>query len=217
MKGYWWSAADDPGHHNFGGDGAGKLHEDGVQVAEAFSLFDKDGDGFLTTKEIGPVLRHLGHRAAEAELQDMVYEVDARKNGLTDLPEFLELAAARAAGAGVGWKAQGPNPLDVNHVSKGSGPICSRGDDGRTAVSNRTSARNPPGHRADDHGDGKDEFGGLAWSREASQGAPADDVPDAAGGAEPCPGNVPSGAEVYFIGGGSKRRIRSRRRTRRRR
>lgn len=47
------------------------------EFKEAFSLFDKDGDGTITTKELGTVMRSLGHNPTEAELQDMINEVDA--------------------------------------------------------------------------------------------------------------------------------------------
>ena len=49
----------------------------GSQFKEAFSLFDKDGDGTITTKELGTVMRSLGQNPTEAELQDMINEVDA--------------------------------------------------------------------------------------------------------------------------------------------
>jgi len=49
----------------------------GAEFKEAFSLFDKDGDGTITTKELGTVMRSLGQNPTEAELQDMINEVDA--------------------------------------------------------------------------------------------------------------------------------------------
>ena len=47
------------------------------EFKEAFSLFDKDGDGTITTKELGTVMRSLGQNPTEAELKDMINEVDA--------------------------------------------------------------------------------------------------------------------------------------------
>ena len=37
----------------------------------------QDGDGTITTKELGTVMRSLGQNPTEAELQDMINEVDA--------------------------------------------------------------------------------------------------------------------------------------------
>ena len=48
-----------------------KLTEEQIaEFKEAFSLFDKDGDGTITTKELGTVMRSLGQNPTEAELQD---------------------------------------------------------------------------------------------------------------------------------------------------
>ena len=55
-----------------------------AEFKEAFSLFDKDGDGTITTKELGTVMRSLGQNPTEAELQDMINEVDADGNGTID-------------------------------------------------------------------------------------------------------------------------------------
>ena len=52
-----------------------------AEFKEAFSLFDKDGDGTITTKELGTVMRSLGQNPTEAELQDMINEVDADGKG----------------------------------------------------------------------------------------------------------------------------------------
>ncbi|VDM47849.1 unnamed protein product [Toxocara canis] len=81
-----------------------------TEFKEAFSLFDKDGDGTITTKELGTVMRSLGQNPTEAELQDMINEVDAdgmrffffeclntsfAGNGTIDFPEFLTMMARK--------------------------------------------------------------------------------------------------------------------------
>ena len=48
-----------------------------TELQEAFALFDKDGDGTITTRELGTVMRSLGHTPTEVELQDILNEFDA--------------------------------------------------------------------------------------------------------------------------------------------
>nr|BAW98169.1 luminescent protein GeNL(Ca2+)-520 [synthetic construct] len=66
-----------------------------AEFKEAFSLFDKDGDGTITTRELGTVMRSLGQNPTEAELQDMINEVDADGNGTIYFPEFLTMMARK--------------------------------------------------------------------------------------------------------------------------
>merc|ERR1711977_208946 len=75
---------------------ADQLTEEQIaEFKEAFSLFDKDGDGTMGTKELGTVMRSLGQNPTEAELQDMINEVDTDGNGTIDFPEFLSLMARK--------------------------------------------------------------------------------------------------------------------------
>jgi Ca2+-binding EF-hand superfamily protein len=55
----------------------------------------QDGDGTITTLELGTVMRSLGQNPTEAELQDMINEVDADGNGTIDFPEFLTMMARK--------------------------------------------------------------------------------------------------------------------------
>ncbi|XP_067935771.1 calmodulin-like [Watersipora subatra] len=56
---------------------------------EAFQLFDKDGDGRITSKELGTVMKSLGQNPTESELSDMINEVDTDGNGTIDFNEFV--------------------------------------------------------------------------------------------------------------------------------
>eukprot|EP00929_Paragymnodinium_shiwhaense_P091249 TRINITY_DN5126_c0_g1_i1.p1 TRINITY_DN5126_c0_g1~~TRINITY_DN5126_c0_g1_i1.p1 ORF type:complete len:961 (+),score=239.83 TRINITY_DN5126_c0_g1_i1:79-2883(+) len=53
------------------------------------------GEGTVTTKDLGTIMRSLGQNPTEAELRDMVNEVDADGNGTVDFPEFLSLMARK--------------------------------------------------------------------------------------------------------------------------
>jgi len=69
-----------------------KLTEEQIaEFKEAFSLFDKDGDGAITPAKLGTVMRAMGQNPTEANLQDMIDEVDVNGNGSIDFPEFLTM------------------------------------------------------------------------------------------------------------------------------
>ena len=68
-----------------------------AEFKESFSLFDKDGDGTITTLELGTVMRSMGQNPTEAELQDMINEIDDDGSGTIDVPEFLTLMSRKDA------------------------------------------------------------------------------------------------------------------------
>jgi len=47
-----------------------------AEFREAFGLFDKNGDGTISSSELGTIMRSLGQNPTESELQDMINEVD---------------------------------------------------------------------------------------------------------------------------------------------
>ncbi|ORX73619.1 calmodulin [Linderina pennispora] len=74
-----------------------KFNEEQInEYREAFSLFDRDNDGSITAQELGTVMRSVGQKPTEAELQDMINEVDKDGNGTIDFAEFLSLMARQA-------------------------------------------------------------------------------------------------------------------------
>ena len=66
-----------------------------TEFKEAFTVFDENGDGVITTKELGNVMKTLGQNPTEAELQHMVREVDVDGNGTIDFSEFLTMMARK--------------------------------------------------------------------------------------------------------------------------
>merc|ERR1712176_1143147 len=69
-----------------------------VQISEykeGFSLFDKDGDNTIPTKDLGTVMRSLGTSPTEAEIADMIKEVDRDNSGKVDFSDFLQLMARK--------------------------------------------------------------------------------------------------------------------------
>lgn len=65
------------------------------ELTSAFKLFDKDDDGRVSTKELGAIMRSLGHPLAENELQQIVNEADEDNNGTIELNEFLSMMSRR--------------------------------------------------------------------------------------------------------------------------
>ena len=61
------------------------------EFKDAFAIFDKDGGGSITTQELGDVMKSLGQKPTNAELDPMVREIDADGNGEIDFPEFLTM------------------------------------------------------------------------------------------------------------------------------
>lgn len=61
------------------------------EVKEAFAMFDKNGDGTITTKALVTVMRSLGQNPTEDEIDDLINEVDTDGNGVIDFIEFLEM------------------------------------------------------------------------------------------------------------------------------
>ena len=66
-----------------------------AEFKEAFQIFDKDGDGSITTKELGTVMRSLGQNPSDDEIKAMIEEVDVDKSETIDFKEFLGLMAKK--------------------------------------------------------------------------------------------------------------------------
>lgn len=79
MKGYL---------HNGPDDGAPTADD---ELREAFSVFDKDGNGFITAEELKSALLNLGEKMEDSEIKAMIAAADKDGNGEIDYEEFIDM------------------------------------------------------------------------------------------------------------------------------
>jgi len=63
------------------------------QVREAFEMIDNDGSGAISSDEIKRILRTIGDTATDAEIDDIVREIDLDGDGEIDYQEFVKIFA----------------------------------------------------------------------------------------------------------------------------
>ena len=52
-----------------------------MQVKEAFRVFDKDGNGFISAAELRHVMENLGDKLMEDEVKEMIETADMEEDG----------------------------------------------------------------------------------------------------------------------------------------
>jgi hypothetical protein len=67
---------------------------------EAFSVFDKDGSGTVSTSELGEIMSALGQNLSAEELDAIIKEVDADGSGEIDFDEFCACMQKAKEGGG---------------------------------------------------------------------------------------------------------------------
>ncbi|GMH01968.1 hypothetical protein Nepgr_003807 [Nepenthes gracilis] len=61
------------------------------ELEQVFNKFDVNGDGKISSSELGSIMSNLGQQVSDEELEIMIKEVDADGDGFIDLNEFVEL------------------------------------------------------------------------------------------------------------------------------
>ncbi|CAL8086393.1 unnamed protein product [Calicophoron daubneyi] len=68
---------------------------DDSDLKAAFDFFDKDHDGDITTRELKAVLQSLHLKLTDSEIEEMINEADADKNGTVSFLEFKDMMYKR--------------------------------------------------------------------------------------------------------------------------
>ncbi|CAJ1915091.1 unnamed protein product [Sphenostylis stenocarpa] len=64
---------------------------DQAELARVFQMFDRNGDGRITRKELSDSLKNLGITISEQDLTQMIEKIDVNGDGYVDIDEFGEL------------------------------------------------------------------------------------------------------------------------------
>ncbi|XP_028409666.1 calmodulin-like [Dendronephthya gigantea] len=74
------------------GEGMKLLTEEQLEeYRDAFDVFDRDGNGKVSSDELGPLMRSLGSNPKDEHLQDLINEVDYDGDGVLNFTEFVDL------------------------------------------------------------------------------------------------------------------------------
>ena len=97
------------------------------EFKQCFEQLDQDHDGKIDHKELGLVLKCFGMNPTEAEIQDIINEVDADGNGTLDFEEFASLMCKKMADTDVELELKNAfNVIDLDANGKISAPELKR-------------------------------------------------------------------------------------------
>ncbi|NEU34834.1 EF-hand domain-containing protein [bacterium LRH843] len=61
------------------------------ELREAFRLYDKEGNGYITTDVLREILKELDDKITSEDLDMMIAEIDSDGSGTVDFDEFMEV------------------------------------------------------------------------------------------------------------------------------
>ncbi|XP_055405938.1 calcium-binding protein 7 [Bubalus kerabau] len=78
-----------------------------TKIREAFKVFDRDGNGFISKQELGTAMRSLGYMPNEVELEVIIQRLDMDGDGQVDFEEFVTLLGPKLSTSGIPEKFHG--------------------------------------------------------------------------------------------------------------
>lgn len=61
------------------------------EFVQGFQVFDKDGNGFISSGELRYVLTSLGEKLSEAEVDELLKNAEVDKNGFVNYESFVKM------------------------------------------------------------------------------------------------------------------------------
>ncbi|XP_045774498.1 troponin C [Maniola jurtina] len=61
------------------------------ELKEAFRLYDREGNGYITTSTLKEILKALDDKLSNSDLDGIIAEIDTDGSGTVDFDEFMEM------------------------------------------------------------------------------------------------------------------------------
>merc|ERR1712103_5077 len=65
------------------------------ELIEAFKVFDRDGNGFISAAELRHIMTKLGEKLTDEEVDEMIREADICGDGQINYEEFVKVMMAK--------------------------------------------------------------------------------------------------------------------------
>merc|ERR1711918_308711 len=65
------------------------------ELIEAFKVFDRDGNGFISAAELRHVMTNLGEKLTDEEVDEMIREADVDGDGQINYEEFVKMMMSK--------------------------------------------------------------------------------------------------------------------------
>ena len=72
-----------------------KEPENEEEIIEAFKVFDKDGNGLISSDELLHVMTSLGDNLTIEEVEDLIKDADLDRDGFINYAEFVKLLLSK--------------------------------------------------------------------------------------------------------------------------
>jgi calmodulin len=65
------------------------------EIIEAFKVFDKEGNGFISAAELRHIMTNLGEKLTDEEADEMIREADVDGDGMINYVDFVKMMMSK--------------------------------------------------------------------------------------------------------------------------